>query len=44
VVAVAVVAAVEVEALLGDAFQKDAQRVAVLANRVVAMLTRLIRR
>ena len=37
-------AAVEVAALLGDASQADAQRVAVLADRVVAMLTRLIRR
>ena len=37
-------AAVEVAALLGDASQEASQRVAVLADRVVAMLTRLIRR
>ena len=37
-------AAIEVAALLGDASEEDAQRVAVLADRVVAMLTRLILR
>ena len=37
-------AAIEVAALLGDASEADAQRVAVLADRVVAMLTRLILR
>ena len=36
-------AAVEIAALLGDARDADAQRVAVLADRIVAMLTRLIR-
>jgi len=36
-------AAIEIAALLGDASQRDAERVAVLADRVVAMLTRLIR-
>jgi four helix bundle protein len=37
-------AAVEIAALLGDASAEDAHRVAVLADRVVAMLTKLIRR
>src|SRR5258705_13645787 len=37
-------AAIEVAALLGDASADDAHRVAVLADRVVAMLTRLILR
>src|SRR5882757_10097465 len=37
-------AAIEVAALLGDASAEDAHRVAVLADRVVAMLTRLILR
>jgi hypothetical protein len=37
-------AAIEVAALLGDASAEDAHRVGVLANRVVAMLTRLILR
>ena len=36
-------AAVEIAALMGDAKPEDAERVAVLADRVVAMLTRLIR-
>jgi len=36
-------AALEIAALLGDAREEDAERVAVLADRVVAMLTRLIR-
>ena len=36
-------AAIEIAALLGDASQNDATRVAMLADRVVAMLTRLIR-
>ena len=36
-------AALEIAALLGDARDSDAQRVAVLADRIVAMLTRLIR-
>ena len=37
-------AAIEIAALLGDASAEDARRVAVLADRVVAMLTGLIRR
>ena len=37
-------AAIEVAALLGDASEEDAHRVAVLADRIVAMLTRLILR
>src|SRR4051812_35133865 len=36
-------AAIEIAALLGDASQRNAERVALLADRVVAMLTRLIR-
>src|SRR6185436_8784043 len=36
-------AAIEIAALLGDARLEDAERVARLADRVVAMLTRLIR-
>jgi four helix bundle protein len=36
-------AAVEIAAACGSASNEDAQRVAVLADRVVAMLTRLIR-
>ena len=36
-------AALEIAALLGDAREADARRVAVLADRIVAMLTRLIR-
>jgi len=36
-------AAVEIAALLGDAKVEDAERVAVLADRVIAMLTRLVR-
>ena len=36
-------AAIEIAALLGDASARDAERVALLADRVVAMLTRLIR-
>jgi four helix bundle protein len=36
-------AAIEIAALLSDARAEDAERVAVLADRVVAMLTRLIR-
>ena len=36
-------AAIEIAALLGDASEGDAERVAALADRVVAMLTRLIR-
>ena len=36
-------AAIEIAALLGDASEDNAERVAVLADRVVAMLTRLIR-
>ena len=36
-------AAIEVAALLGDASSEDAHRVAILADRIVAMLTRLIR-
>ena len=35
--------ALEISALLGDALSEDAARVAVLANSVIAMLTRLIR-
>ena len=41
--AVEAAAAVEIAALMGDAKADDAERVAVLADRVVAMLTRLIR-
>ena len=41
--AVEAAAAIEIAALLGDARAEDAERVAVLADRVVAMLTRLIR-
>jgi len=37
-------AAIEIAALLGDASAEDAHRVAVLADRIVAMLTRLILR
>ena len=37
-------AAIEIAALLGDASEEDSRRVAQLANRVVAMLTRLILR
>ena len=40
---VEVAAAIEIAALLGAASQRDAERVALLADRVVAMLTRLIR-
>ena len=36
-------AAIEIAALLGDARSEDAERVAVLGDRVIAMLTRLIR-
>ena len=36
-------AAMEIAALLGNASQRDAERVALLANSVLAMLTRLIR-
>jgi four helix bundle protein len=36
-------AAIEIASLLGDARAEDAECVAVLADRVVAMLTRLIR-
>ena len=36
-------AAVEIAALMGDAKAEDAERVAVLADRVIAMLTRLVR-
>jgi len=36
-------AAIEIAALLGDARGEDARRVALLADRIVAMLTRLIR-
>ena len=36
-------AAIEIAALLGDARAEDARRVALLADRIVAMLTRLIR-
>jgi len=36
-------AALEIAALLGAARDEDARRVAVLADRIVAMLTRLIR-
>ena len=41
--AVEAAAAVEIAALLGDARAEDAERVARLADRVIAMLTRLIR-
>jgi four helix bundle protein len=41
--AVEAAAAIEIAALLGGASQRDAGRVAVLADRVVAMLTGLIR-
>src|SRR5215510_4155937 len=41
--AVECAAAIEIAALLGDASSQDAERVALLANSVVAMLTRLIR-
>ena len=41
--AVEAAAAVEIAALLGDAKLQDAERVAVLADRVIAMLTRLVR-
>ena len=41
--AVEAAAAVEIAALLGDAKVEDAERVAVLADRVIAMLTRLVR-
>ena len=41
--AVEAAAAVEIAALLGDASDEDAQRVAVLVDRIVGMLTRLIR-
>ena len=41
--AVEAAAAIEIAALLGDARVEDAERVAILADRVVAMLTRLIR-
>jgi hypothetical protein len=41
--AVEAAAAVEIAALLGDARAEDSERVAHLANRVIAMLTRLIR-
>jgi four helix bundle protein len=41
--AVEAAAAIEIAALLGDASASDAERVAILADRVVAMLTRLIR-
>jgi len=41
--AVEAAAAVEIAALLGDARIEDAERVARLANRVIGMLTRLIR-
>ena len=36
-------AAIEIAALLGNAKHEDAKRVAILADRAVAMLTRLIR-
>jgi four helix bundle protein len=36
-------AAVEIAALMGDAKAEDAERVAVLGDRLIAMLTRLIR-
>jgi four helix bundle protein len=36
-------AAVEIAALMGDANAEDAERVAVLADRVIAMPTRLVR-
>ena len=41
--AVEAAAAVEIAAVLGDASDEDAQRVAVLVDRIVGMLTRLIR-
>ena len=41
--AVECAAALEISALLGDARAEDSARVAVLANSVIAMLTRLIR-
>ena len=41
--AVEAAAAVEIAALLGDARAEDAERVARLADRVIGMLTRLIR-
>jgi len=41
--AVEAAAAIEIAVLLGDASPSDAARVAVLADRIVAMLTRLIR-
>ena len=41
--AVEAAAAVEIAALCGTAKQADAERVAVLCDRLVAMLTRLIR-
>ena len=41
--AVEAAAAVEIAAVLGDASNEDAQRVALLVNRIVGMLTRLIR-
>ena len=41
--AVEVAAAVEIAAVLGDASDEDAQRVALLVDRIVGMLTRLIR-
>ena len=36
-------AAVEIAAMSGDATEADAERVAIIADRLVAMLTRLIR-
>jgi len=36
-------AAIEIAALMGDATAEDARRVALLGDRLVAMLTRLIR-
>ena len=41
--AVEAAAAVEIAAVMGDAKAEDATRVAVLADRLIAMLTRLIR-
>jgi len=41
--AVEAAAAVEIAAVLGDASDEDARRVAVLVDRIVGMLTRLIR-
>jgi len=41
--AVEVAAAVEIAALMGDARAEDAERVARLANRVIALLTGLVR-